>query len=81
MKPLTTKPTALIIGAGSDNFQQGGELDYATLEIASTMKRGGFMTVLVDDNPFSASLDTTEAIYCRHVLPLTSRSVIKLINQ
>ena len=81
MKPLTTKPTALIIGAGSDNFQQGGELDYATLEIASTMKRGGFMTVLVDDNPFSASLDTTEAIDCRHVLPLTSRSVIKMINQ
>lgn len=81
MTILTNKPTALIIGAGSDNLQQGGELDYATLEVASTMKRSGFMTVLVDDNPFSASLDTAEAIDFQHVLPLTSHSVIEMINQ
>ena len=61
MTILTNKLTALIIGAGSDNLQQGGELDYATLEVASTMKRSGFMTVLVDDNPFSACFATNQS--------------------
>lgn len=78
---MATKPTAIIIGAGSDNLQQGGELDYATLAVGSAMKKGGFTTVLVDDNPFSTSLDTEAAIDHRHILPLTGQSVIDLINQ
>ena len=76
-----SKPTALIIGAGSDNLQQGGELDYATLEIGRTLQKAGFETVLVDDNPFSTSLDTTTAISQRYILPLTAQSIIEVINQ
>lgn len=78
---LATKATALIIGAGSDNLQQGGELDYATLAVGAAMKKGGYTTVLVDDNPFSVSSDTEVAIDHSHILPLTSQSIIYLIHQ
>lgn len=78
---MDSRPRALIIGAGSDDLQQGGELDYATLEIGSTLHQRGFATILVDDNPFSASLDTTEAIDFPHILPLTTQSIVDLINQ
>lgn len=82
MKNLTDeKPIALIIGAGSDDLQQGGELDYATLEVGRTLQKAGFKTILVDDNPFSTALDTREAISERHILPLTAQSIIQIINQ
>lgn len=76
-----THPQALIIGAGSDDLQQGGELDYATLEVCSTMQKKGYDTILIDDNPFSTSLDTREAINHRHILPLTTTNIVNLIHQ
>lgn len=78
---MTTTPRVLIIGAGSDDLQHGGELDYATLEVATTLRKNGYETILIDDNPFSTSLDTPSAIMHRHILPLTTQNIIDLIHQ
>ncbi|WP_295728067.1 ATP-grasp domain-containing protein [uncultured Limosilactobacillus sp.] len=75
------QPKALIIGAGSDDLQQGGELDYATLEVGRTLQKAGFKTSLIDDNPFSTSLDTHKSITERYILPLTAQSIIEVINR
>lgn len=78
---MATKPRVLIIGAGSDDLQHGGELDYATLELASTLQKNGYETILIDNNPFSTSLDTPEAVNERHILPITTQNIINLIHQ
>lgn len=83
MKNLTVneKERVLIIGGGSDNLQQGGELDYATLEVGSTMVKKGYETILVNDNPFSAALDTKEAITDAVIKPLTNDNIVNAIHK
>ncbi|WP_093626277.1 ATP-binding protein [Limosilactobacillus gorillae] len=71
----------LIIGAGADDLQHGGELDQATLEIAVALKKHDLETVLIDDNPFSFTLDEQEVIDHAILAPLEVEQVVELIEK
>ena len=47
----------LLIGAGADSIEHGDELDAAAFQVASVLKEQGWETILIDDNPFSFTLD------------------------
>ena len=71
----------LIIGAGADDLQHGSELDQATVEVASALKKHGLETILLSDNPFSYALDDDRVIDHPVVAPLGVKQVVALINR
>lgn len=71
----------LIIGAGADDLQHGSELDQATVEVASALKKHGLETILLSDNPFSYALDDDRVIDHPVVAPLGVKQVVDLINR
>lgn len=71
----------LIVGTESDTLQHGDELDTLTLEIAASMKKKGFSTILISSNPFSFSLDAQMAIDHAEIVPVTSTNVEELIEK
>lgn len=70
---------ALIVGAGSNTLQRGGELDSTTLSVLTTMKQCGFRTVLIDDNPFALSGDVKTAVDENCIMPLTTENIDTVI--
>ena len=69
------KDYVLIVGTESDTLQHGDEQDTLTLEIAASMKKRGFTTVLISSNPFSFSLDAQMAVDHADIVPVTSTNV------
>lgn len=73
--------TALILGAGADDRHHGGELDGATLAVATAMREQGLQTVLLNDNPAAFTLDADGGIDHPVIAPLTLASLAKLIDR
>lgn len=73
--------SVLIIGAGANDVQHGDELDAAIFQVAGTLKKMGIETILADDNPFSVSLESREAIDHAWIGPLTATNLVMLINR
>ena len=71
----------LLIGAGADSIEHGDELDAAAFQVASVLKDEGFETILIDDNPFSFTLDCPDAIDHACIKSLTVENVVDTINE
>lgn len=72
--------TALVIGAGSNTLQRGGELDTAAMSVLTTMKECGIRTVLIDDNPFALTGDVKTAVDKKCIMPLTTENIETIIR-
>lgn len=73
--------SVLIIGAGSNNIQHGGEVDSATYQVATDLHENGIKTILADNNPFSYSLNDTSVIDYSSIGPLTVDHLLALIEK
>jgi carbamoyl-phosphate synthase large subunit len=71
----------LIIGAGPNNIQHGDEVDSATYQLATYLHRVGITTILVDNNPFSYSLNDSSIIDHSSIGPLTVDHLTDLIEK
>lgn len=78
---MTNKKSILIIGAGPNNIQHGDEVDSATYQVATYLRRAGVTTILVDNNPFSYSLNDSSVIDHSSIGPLTVNHLIELIEK
>lgn len=78
---MTNKKSILIIGAGPNNIQHGDEVDSATYQVATYLRRAGVTTILADDNPFSYSLNDSSVIDHSSIGPLTVNHLIELIEK
>ena len=71
----------LLIGAGADSIEHGDELDAAAFQVASVLKEQGWETILIDDNPFSFTLDCPDAIDHACIKSLTVENIVATIKQ
>nr|WP_244974044.1 ATP-grasp domain-containing protein [Limosilactobacillus portuensis] len=71
----------MIIGAGPNNIQHGDEVDSATYQLATYLRRAGVTTILADNNPFSYSLNDSSVIDHSSIGPLTVNHLIELIEK
>lgn len=78
---MTNKKSILIIGAGPNNIQHGDEVDSATYQVATYLRRAGVTTILADNNPFSYSLNNSSVIDHSSIGPLTVNHLIELIEK
>jgi carbamoyl-phosphate synthase large subunit len=78
---VTNKKSILIIGAGPNNIQHGDEVDSATYQVATYLRRAGVTTILADNNPFSYSLNDSSVIDHSSIGPLTVNHLIELIEK
>lgn len=78
---MTNKKSILIIGAGPNNIQHGDEVDSATYQVATYLRRAGATTILADNNPFSYSLNDSSVIDHSSIGPLTVNHLIELIEK
>ena len=78
---MTNKKSILIIGAGPSNIQHGDEVDSATYQVATYLRRAGVTTILADNNPFSYSLNDSSVIDHSSIGPLTVNHLIELIEK
>ncbi|WP_407458571.1 ATP-grasp domain-containing protein [Limosilactobacillus vaginalis] len=78
---MTNKKSILIIGAGPNNIQHGDEVDSATYQVATYLRRAGVTTILADNNPFSYSLNDSSVIDHSSIGPLTVNHLIELIEK
>lgn len=51
----------LLIGGGANDFGRESELDLATHQVIETFHNRGIVTVLIDDNPYSFTLENTQS--------------------
>ncbi|MGM9891748.1 ATP-grasp domain-containing protein [Limosilactobacillus sp.] len=72
--------SVLIIGAGANDVQHGDELDAATFQVTTEFKKQGVQTILVDNNPFSVSLEARDVIDHACIGPLDVDNLLKLID-
>lgn len=77
---MDAKKTVLVIGSGSDSLQQGGEMDAAALNCLTAMKKSGFKIVMIDDNPFSFTMDCRKIVDQAEIRPLEPENIISLIQ-
>ncbi|NGC77171.1 ATP-grasp domain-containing protein [Lactobacillus reuteri] len=70
--------SVLIIGAGANDVQHGDELDSAIYQVSQVFKQMKIKTILVDDNPFSVSLEKVDH-GC--IVPLKVESLVDIINK
>lgn len=70
--------SVLIIGAGANDVQHGDELDSAIYQVSRVFKQMKIKTILVDDNPFSVSLENVDH-GC--IVPLKVESLMDIINK
>ena len=78
---MTNKKSILIIGAGPNNIQHGDEVDSATYQVATYLRRAGVTAILADNNPFSYSLNDSSVIDHSSIGPLTVNHLIELIEK
>jgi carbamoyl-phosphate synthase large subunit len=71
---------ALVIGSGPIRIGQGIEFDYCTVHAVWALKRAGFETLIINNNPetVSTDFDTADRLYFE---PLTLEDVLAVIEQ
>jgi carbamoyl-phosphate synthase large subunit len=71
---------ALVIGSGPIRIGQGIEFDYCSVHAVWALKRQGFETVIINNNPetVSTDFDTADRLYFE---PLTLEDVLAIIDK
>ncbi|PWG00859.1 ATP-binding protein [Levilactobacillus bambusae] len=77
---LTTIHKVLIIGAGPTNIGHETELDDATVQTLTVLKKMGIQVLLIDNNPFSVALEETQPSN-RFIQPVTTDNVQHIIER
>ncbi|MBQ6830712.1 MAG: carbamoyl-phosphate synthase large subunit [Clostridia bacterium] len=76
---LTDKKKIVVLGAGPIRIGQGVEFDYSTVHSVQTIKRSGYESIIINNNPETVSTDYTTAdkLYFE---PLTPEDVMAIID-
>ncbi len=76
---LTNKKKAVVLGAGPIRIGQGVEFDYSTVHAVTTIKKSGYESIIINNNPETVSTDYTTAdkLYFE---PLTPEDVMNIIE-
>jgi carbamoyl-phosphate synthase large subunit len=76
---LTDKKKVVVLGAGPIRIGQGVEFDYSTVHAVQTIKRQGYESIIINNNPETVSTDYTTAdkLYFE---PLTPEDVMAVID-
>lgn len=74
------KPKALVIGSGPIRIGQGIEFDYCSVKAVWALKRQGWETIIVNNNPetVSTDFDTADRLYFE---PLTAEDVLAVAER
>ncbi|MBQ7699345.1 MAG: carbamoyl-phosphate synthase large subunit [Clostridia bacterium] len=76
---LTDKKKVVVLGAGPIRIGQGVEFDYSTVHAVQTIKRQGYESIIINNNPETVSTDYTTAdkLYFE---PLTPEDVMAVLD-
>ena len=76
---LTDKEKIVVLGAGPIRIGQGVEFDYSTVHAVTTIRRAGYESIIINNNPETVSTDYTTAdkLYFE---PLTPEDVMAIID-
>ena len=76
---LTNKKKVVVLGAGPIRIGQGVEFDYSTVHAVNTIRRLGYESIIINNNPETVSTDYTTAdkLYFE---PLTVEDVMNVIE-
>ena len=76
---LTDKKKIVVLGAGPIRIGQGVEFDYSTVHAVQTIRRNGYESIIINNNPETVSTDYTTAdkLYFE---PLTPEDVMSIID-
>ncbi len=76
---LTNKKKVVVLGAGPIRIGQGVEFDYSTVHAVNTIRRLGYESIIINNNPETVSTDYTTAdkLYFE---PLTVEDVMNIID-
>ena len=79
IQPLPGEKKVLIIGAGPIRIGQGVEFDYSAVKAIQRLKKHGYTTIMVNNNPETVSTDyeTADRLYFE---PLTKEAVLSIIK-
>ena len=74
------KPKALILGSGPIRIGQGIEFDYCSVRALWALRKLGWETIMINNNPetVSTDFDTADRLYFE---PLTPEDVMEIIRQ
>ncbi|TMN20746.1 carbamoyl-phosphate synthase (glutamine-hydrolyzing) large subunit [Lentibacillus cibarius] len=73
------KDKVLIIGSGPIRIGQGMEFDYSCVHAAYALKKAGYTTVIINNNPETVSTDSSVADHL-YFEPLTAEDVLSVIQ-
>ena len=75
----SSKPKALILGAGPNRIGQGIEFDYCCVHASYALQEAGYETIMVNCNPetVSTDYDTSDKLYFE---PLTFEDVMDIVD-
>ncbi len=76
---ITDKKKLVVLGAGPIRIGQGVEFDYSTVHAVTTIKKAGYESIIINNNPETVSTDYTTAdkLYFE---PLTPEDVMNIIH-
>ncbi len=76
---LTNKQKMVVLGAGPIRIGQGVEFDYSTVHAVTTIRKSGYESIIINNNPETVSTDYTTAdkLYFE---PLTPEDVMNIID-
>ncbi len=76
---LTEKKKIIVLGAGPIRIGQGVEFDYSTVHAVQTIKKAGYESIIINNNPETVSTDYTTAdkLYFE---PLTVEDVMAIVD-
>ncbi|MGI6161646.1 MAG: carbamoyl-phosphate synthase large subunit [Christensenellales bacterium] len=73
------KKTVVVLGSGPIRIGQGVEFDYCSVHCVWALKKAGYETVIINNNPetVSTDFDTSDRLYFE---PLTAEDVISVLD-
>ncbi len=76
---LTDKKKAVVLGAGPIRIGQGVEFDYSTVHAVTTIRKCGYESIIINNNPETVSTDytTSDKLYFE---PLTPEDVMNILD-
>lgn len=78
--PLSTRKKALVVGSGPIRIGQGIEFDYCSVHAVWALRRAGYETLIINNNPetVSTDFDTADRLYFE---PLSLEDVLGVIEK
>lgn len=77
--PTSSNNTVVVLGSGPIRIGQGVEFDYCSVHCVWALKKAGYNTVIINNNPetVSTDFDTADRLYFE---PLTPEEVINILE-